>query len=462
MQQVLFHLPLVDLPLYGFGAMLFLCFVLTAMVWGPLRSRAVGVSRERLQDMAIVIFLAGIAGARVLYMWQYYRDFPDKSPVGLAKAFFEIWNGGIVIYGGMAGAALGYTVFYYTVLKKHGVSTWKVGDAIAPLIALGLAVGRIGCYLNGCCWGQVACEECQTVPLSAELGQFPLLPAHARGQVVRPASADDRMPAIHGLQTSTGFTTAGFNGPGRNLMLIGELPDPRVVVAVERGSEAEAAGLKPGDRIVRVNGEANAIVVDMRGEAEAVTRLVELARQGKGTTDAHEARPNRVLFVAVADVRALAVPGKPGLTQAEGLSVVDTLWEQVRDWPRGKKQLTLEVERAGESTPLTLTFTPRTVTFFPTQLYETVSMLLLILVLLAFQPLRRHDGQVLVVLMVGYACHRFLNEAIRIEPTYSLGLTLSQWISVGTLAAAVVLEVYLRATQPKLPAGLQPLGASAG
>ena len=108
-----------------------------------------------------------------------------------------------------------------------------------------------------------------------------------------------------------------------------------------------------------------------------------------------------------------------------------------------------------------LSFTPRTVPFFATQLYESVSMVLLIGVLLAFQPFRRHDGQVLVVLMVGYACHRFLNEAIRIEPTYALGLTLSQWISVGILLGAGVLEAFLRLTQSKLPPGPQPLGAAA-
>lgn len=474
MQQVLFHLPFTGgfnppdgLPLYGFGAMLFLCFLLTAMVWGPVRSRAVGISRERLQDLAIVIFLAGIAGARLLYMVQYRKDFGGKGFGDLFLSFFEIWNGGIVIYGGMAGAALGYTAFYYAVLKKHGVNTWKVADAIAPLIALGLAVGRIGCYLNGCCWGQVACEECQTVPLTAELGQFPLLPAHSRGQVVEPYRPGvDRMPAIHGLQTSTGFTTAGFSGPGRNLVFVPDLPDPRVVVAVERGSAAEAAGLKAGDRIVGVNGEPNGLAVVLRGEPDAVNRLVEIARQGKGEPVYQKPKDKDespeleyIQFNSLADVKALSIPGRPGFTQADGLSVTDTLWVQVRKWPRGKKELALAVERAGVPEPLTVTFTPRTVTFFPTQLYETVSMLLLILVLLAFQPLRRHNGQVMVVLMVGYACHRFLNEALRIEPTYALGLTLSQWISVGTLAAAAVLELYLRATQPKLPAGLQPLGA---
>jgi phosphatidylglycerol---prolipoprotein diacylglyceryl transferase len=84
-------------------------------------------------------------------------------------------------------------------------------------------------------------------------------------------------------------------------------------------------------------------------------------------------------------------------------------------------------------------------------------MLLLVFLLLAFQPFRRHDGQVLVLLMLGYAAHRFLNEAIRIEPTYAMGLTLSQWISIGIFAAGLVLELVLRRVNPKLPPGEVPL-----
>ena len=69
-----------------------------------------------------------------------------------------------------------------------------------------------------------------------------------------------------------------------------------------------------------------------------------------------------------------------------------------------------------------------------------------------------HDGQMLVVLMACYGVHRFFNEAIRIEPTYAMGMTLSQWISVMILAAAVGLEIFLWKTQPRLPHGLNPLG----
>jgi phosphatidylglycerol---prolipoprotein diacylglyceryl transferase len=391
MQQVLFHLPFTQgwfgmpdgLPLYGFGAMLFFCFILAAMVWGPRRGIKIGLPKDRLQDMAIVIFLTGIAGARIFYMSQYPKEFEGRNKL---LAFFEIWNGGIVFYGSVLGAVLGYTLFYFLVLRKLRISTWKLADVVAPLIALGLAIGRIGCYLNGCCWGQVACPESQPMPLQTPaLGQFPILSAHFRDQLVRPASANDRLPHIRGLQTSAGFSVRPVEAG-------------TVVVAVEPGSAAALAGVLPGDRILEVNGVTNA--------------------------------PN---------------------------AFGDHFDTMIHEWPRGKQKLDLVIERG--STKVPLSFIPRTVTFFPTQLYESISMVLLIAVLLTFQPFRRHDGQVMVLFMVGYAIHRFLNEAIRIEPTYELGLTVSQWISVCILVAAIGLEFYLRFSQTRLPKGVQPLGA---
>ncbi|MGL6096403.1 MAG: prolipoprotein diacylglyceryl transferase family protein, partial [Fimbriiglobus sp.] len=144
------------------------------------------------------------------------------------------------------------------------------------------------------------------------------------------------------------------------------------------------------------------------------------------------------------------------------VSTHDRLWEQVRDWRddrKGVNRLEITVNRDGSDIPLT--FTPRTVPFYPTQLYEFVSMSLLVVLLVAFQPFRRHDGQVIVVWMLGYAVHRFFNEAIRIEPTYVGGLTLSQLISIGIFTAGVLLELYLRLAMPKMPPGPQPLSHGA-
>jgi len=453
MQQILFHIPFTGwisssmpegVPISGFGAMLFLVFVLTAMLWGPKRCMPIGLPRERLQDFAIVIFLTGIAGARIVYMIQYSNKFPDKSISGLVSAFFQIWNGGIVFYGSVIGGVLGFIVFYRLVLRKLQINIWKLADAVAPLIALGLVVGRMGCYLNGCCWGQPACSECQEVPLSASLGEFPLLTAHSRDQVVYPfdeKNEDHRLPFVHGLQTTAGFS-------------IGSGDKRSVVVAVEPGSAAQAAGLRPGDQIIEVNGKPNQFVLELSNATEeSLIQAVDAAKQAGGKPFGEIEHGKNYWLSRITFENETTLRAAMKATQTTGVSVVirDLLWETVREWPqarKGKRTLSLVVDRGGEKIPIA--FAPRTVAFYPTQVYEMVSMILLILVLLAFQPFRQHDGQLMVLLMLGYAAHRFLNEAIRIEPVYQFGLTLSQWMSIGIAAGAIALEIYLRRTQPKL------------
>jgi prolipoprotein diacylglyceryltransferase len=465
MQQVLFHIPFTSgwvppdgVPLYGFGAMLFITFLVTAMIWGPRRSVKVGVPKERFMDMAIVLFITGIAGARIVYMIQYSHKYPAKSFTELLKEFVQIWNGGIVFYGSAMGGVLGFILFYQFVLKKLKISIWKLADVCAPLIALGLAVGRIGCYLNGCCWGQVCVDECQTVPLSGQLGEFPLLPAHARAPLdddEKPKSAYDRLPAVMRLQTSTGFSVA----PKSPTISRGLVSDPRtLVLAVEPSSASAKAGMQPSDRIVKINGEINRIILDLSGNDEALDQALSLAKAHGGNPETGTKAVTRVDFDSFDSFRQSVEAIHVANPKME-LSSSDRFSQLMQDWPRGRNDLDLEVQR-GTGT-VNLTFIPRTVSLFPTQLYETVSMVLLVLLLLAFQPFRRHDGQMIVLMMIGYGAHRFLNEAIRIEPTYALGWTFSQWISIGIFVAAIGIEIYLRKTQPKLGAGMHPLGEGA-
>lgn len=462
MQQILFHLPFTSgfrppdgLPIFGFGAMLFITFF-SVTFWGGRRSAKVGLPRDRLQDMAIVLFLSGIAGARLLYMFQYSEQFPDRSPLGLVIAFFEIWNGGIVFYGSVFTGVVAYLIFRRSVIKRLGVNDWQLADAVAPMLAFGMALGRIGCYLNGCCWGQVVCEECQPVPLVASLGQFPLLAAHARSQVTTVDESRMLLPFIHGLQTSTGFSLTPLDTLNA--------ADPRSVVAgVEPGSEAERAGIKPGDRIIEVNGEANLIVLEIGGTKSDLDAAEALLDGGPGKqleTAILKDGSNLTTygFTRSADEKIARTKLLPLSTKVT-LRSYDRLWDTVQNWPRGKSELELTLERGTEQ--LTCRYVPRTVTFFPTQLYETLSMLLLTFVILAYQPFRRHHGQLIVVLMLGYAIHRFLNESIRIEPTYALGLTLSQWISIAIFLSGLSLELYLRLSQTRLPKGPVPLGFGA-
>lgn len=454
MLQVLFHFPLLGIPLYGFGAMLLLSFIVV-VGWGRWRAPQVGLPWERFQDMSMLLLATGIAGARVVYMIQYYDQFPDKSLLGLAIAFISIWDGGIVFYGSIFGGLIGYLFFRHYVVKRLGVNGWQLADAVAPMLAIGMAIGRIGCYLNGCCWGQVACPECQPMPLPAELGQFPLISAHAKRQVIWPPDEDSRLPQIHGLQTSVGFSLRP-----REAVSFGDTRS--VVLAIEPGSAAEQAGLKPGDRIVGLQDQPNYLLLEITGSEKARKEAAELAAKEPVLVREVERQRQHVALLIETEstetmntVRAKLAP----LSNQIVMAVHDSLYEYVRSGPLGARRLDLVVERDGNRIPIS--FTPRTTTFFPTQIYETISMILITILLLTFQPFRRHDGQVIVLLMICYSIHRFLNEAIRIEPTYRFELTLSQWISIGIFLAGIVLEIYLRSTQPKLPPGALPLGFKA-
>lgn len=100
-------------------------------------------------DIAIVLMLAGFAGGRLMHVffeeWPYYQqDF---------NRIFEFWKGGFVYYGGMIGAFV--AGFIFVKIKKQDFLGWA--DFFTPLFSLSHALGRVGCLLSGCCYGQF-CE----------------------------------------------------------------------------------------------------------------------------------------------------------------------------------------------------------------------------------------------------------------------------------------------------------------
>src|SRR5437016_2569797 len=135
MRQVLFHLPIPtpwssSIPIYGFGAMLVLALFLCTWVAGR-RAQKEGVRREVIQDVAFWVVIAGIVGARVVFLIQYNRPLSE---------FFSFWQGGLVFYGALIGGAVGYLLAYQFILRKQGLSGWKLADVVAPSVALGLAI----------------------------------------------------------------------------------------------------------------------------------------------------------------------------------------------------------------------------------------------------------------------------------------------------------------------------------
>ena len=133
-------------PLHWYGVMLALGFYAGFWTAGR-RCRRDGLSPEKLMELGPWLIVGGLLGARTLYVTTYWRESFADQPF---SEIFMIQHGGLVYYGGLIGATLGGIL--YTLLKK--LPAWKIADALAPSIALGYVFGRIGCLLNGCCYGR--------------------------------------------------------------------------------------------------------------------------------------------------------------------------------------------------------------------------------------------------------------------------------------------------------------------
>jgi phosphatidylglycerol---prolipoprotein diacylglyceryl transferase len=145
MMRVLFRVPGLNITFYGFGVMLALG-VVAGVLLARFRFRREGLDPERVYDLAIITILAGLIGARLFYVVEYWGE-----TVNSWIEVFRIWEGGIVLYGGAFGALAGFLI-YRAFVQFPTLATL---DAIAPSLALGLAFGRIGCWLNGCCYGPI-------------------------------------------------------------------------------------------------------------------------------------------------------------------------------------------------------------------------------------------------------------------------------------------------------------------
>jgi phosphatidylglycerol---prolipoprotein diacylglyceryl transferase len=115
-----------------------------------LRAKREKISSETIADVTLWIMLGTILGARAVYVATYWKDEFAGQPL---SEIFAIWHGGLVFYGGLIGAIVAGAI--YLCWKK--LPLWKVADVLAPSIALGSVFGRIGCLLNGCCYGR-ACD----------------------------------------------------------------------------------------------------------------------------------------------------------------------------------------------------------------------------------------------------------------------------------------------------------------
>ena len=130
--------------LRSYGVMLAVAFLVGT--WLALReARRLGLDEDRLVNVILVTLVAGILGARMLYVLEHLPEFRREWGSALA-----LWQGGLTLYGGVvAGTFAGLVT-----ARRLGLPVWVVADALTPSVAIGTLFGRIGCFLNGCCYGR--------------------------------------------------------------------------------------------------------------------------------------------------------------------------------------------------------------------------------------------------------------------------------------------------------------------
>lgn len=212
------------LPIRGFGVMLLLA-VVCGVGLSIYRAKQMGVDPEVIFSLSFWMFLAGILGARIFFVIEYRQNFIRDTFWETIQAMINVPEGGIVLYGAFFGGITAALVFF----NRRKLPALAMADIIVPGMVVGAALGRVGCFLNGCCFGGLCDANLPKV-------EFPQLSPPYQHQL--------RHGWLHG------FRLIEENGSV-------------FVRDVLSGSPAQAAGLRSGDEITAVNGETIATVSDV-------------------------------------------------------------------------------------------------------------------------------------------------------------------------------------------------------
>jgi phosphatidylglycerol:prolipoprotein diacylglycerol transferase len=130
--------------LHTYGVLLAIAFL--AGLWVASRqAKRAGLDANRITDMAVWVLIAGLLGAKVLLVavdWSYF----GRNP----RDVLSVFQSGGVFYGGLIAGIL--VAWWYA--RRYKLPGWQTADVLAPGVMLGQAIGRLGCFSAGCCWGK--------------------------------------------------------------------------------------------------------------------------------------------------------------------------------------------------------------------------------------------------------------------------------------------------------------------
>jgi len=130
--------------IYSYGLMLVLAFFVSSYL-AVRQAKKTQIAPEKIFNLMFYVFISGIIGSRVFYILlnlPYYLKYPLEV--------IMLQHGGMAIFGGIIFGL----IFAWLFIRRNKMDLLATLDLLAPFIALGQAIGRIGCFLNGCCYGK--------------------------------------------------------------------------------------------------------------------------------------------------------------------------------------------------------------------------------------------------------------------------------------------------------------------
>lgn len=150
MLQEVFRVPGLGIPVYGYGLMLVVGFYVAMMVGRALARRS-GIDPDVVINIALIALISGVVGSRLSHVLENLHEYTrgDRTLWQNLYAMVNIRSGGLTFYGGLILGTI--SCITYGIMAK--VPLRLAMDVIAPCVMIGLGFGRVGCFLNGCCYG---------------------------------------------------------------------------------------------------------------------------------------------------------------------------------------------------------------------------------------------------------------------------------------------------------------------
>lgn len=164
-------------PIRAYG-LLVLLGIAAGITLSVRQAQSMGIRPDTIFALCFWIVVGGFLGARTFYVLQKWDEFARPTVLETLGQIINLTDGGLVVYGSFIGATMAFAAFMW----KHQLPTLALADLLAPGLMIGLTLGRLGCLMNGCCWGGV-CER-SSLGIRFPQGSPPFVDQLERGLLV--------------------------------------------------------------------------------------------------------------------------------------------------------------------------------------------------------------------------------------------------------------------------------------